>query len=91
MRSETAPLCSSIQDKGDAQSGDLLVKQKDQNVSIYATDDYLGRVSMATNFTLLLSKAKLADARTFTCMVVAGADIREFPVNVLINSKLHVF
>ncbi|XP_037533496.1 CD166 antigen homolog A [Nematolebias whitei] len=74
-------------DKGDAQSGDLLVKQKDQNVSNYATDDYLGRVSMATNFTLLLSKAKLADARTFTCMVVAASDIREFPVNVLINKS----
>ncbi|XP_013867850.1 activated leukocyte cell adhesion molecule b [Austrofundulus limnaeus] len=68
--------------KGDAQFGDLLVKQKDQNVSISATNDYRGRVNMDANFTLLLSEAKLTDERTFTCMVVAGADIHEFPVTV---------
>uniref|UniRef100_A0A8C2WN98 Activated leukocyte cell adhesion molecule b n=1 Tax=Cyclopterus lumpus TaxID=8103 RepID=A0A8C2WN98_CYCLU len=53
-------------------TGDLLVKQKNQNVSISATDEYKGRVSMA-----------LTDQRTFTCMVVTG-DITEYPVNVVI-------
>ncbi|KAM9358827.1 CD166 antigen homolog A-like [Symphorus nematophorus] len=71
-------------DKGDGLSGDLLVKQKNQNVSISATDEYRGRVSLAANSSLLLSAAKLTDQRTFTCMVVAGADIREFPVNLVI-------
>ncbi|XP_068441082.1 CD166 antigen homolog isoform X2 [Clinocottus analis] len=71
-------------DKGEGLPGDLLVKQKNQNVSISATDEYKGRVSMAANSSLLLSAAKLTDQRTFTCMVVAGADISEYPVNVLI-------
>ncbi|XP_039986060.1 CD166 antigen homolog isoform X2 [Xiphias gladius] len=71
-------------DKGEGLPGDLLVKQKNQNVSISATDEYKGRVSMAANSSLLLSAAKLADQRTFTCMVVTGADITEYPVNVVI-------
>uniref|UniRef100_A0A8C4EKP2 Activated leukocyte cell adhesion molecule b n=1 Tax=Dicentrarchus labrax TaxID=13489 RepID=A0A8C4EKP2_DICLA len=71
-------------DKGEGLPGDLLVKQKNQNVSISATDEYKGRVSMAANSSLLLSEAKLTDQRTFTCMVVAGADITEYPVNVVI-------
>ncbi|XP_074498400.1 CD166 antigen homolog A-like isoform X1 [Sebastes fasciatus] len=71
-------------DKGEGISGDLWVKTKDQNVSISATDEYKGRVSMAANFSLLLSEAKLTDQRTFICMVVAGADIAEYPVNVVI-------
>lgn len=69
-------------DKGVGLSGDLLVKQKNQSVSISATDEYKGRVSMAANSSLLLSEAELNDQRTFTCMVVADADIREYPVNV---------
>ncbi|XP_035011161.1 CD166 antigen homolog isoform X2 [Hippoglossus stenolepis] len=72
-------------DKGDGLAGDLLVKQKGQNTSIIATDDYKDRVNMAANCSLLLSEAKMTDQRTFTCMVVAGADITEYPVNVLIN------
>ncbi|XP_070827025.1 CD166 antigen homolog A-like isoform X1 [Chaetodon trifascialis] len=74
-------------DKGEGLSGDLLVKQKNQNVSISATDEYKGRVSMAANSSLLLSAAKLSDQRTFTCMVVAAADITEYPVNVVIYKK----
>lgn len=42
---------------------------------------------MANNSSLLLSAAKLTDQRTFTCMVVAGADITEYPVNVVIYSE----
>ncbi|KAK2847406.1 hypothetical protein Q5P01_010405 [Channa striata] len=71
-------------DKGEGLSGDLLVKRKNQNVSISATDEYRGRVSMAPNSSLLLSAAKLTDQRTYTCMVVAGVDITEYPVNVVI-------
>ncbi|XP_035536063.1 CD166 antigen homolog A-like [Morone saxatilis] len=71
-------------DKGEGLSGDLLVKQKNQNVSISATDGYKGRVSMAANISLLLSEAKLTDQRTFTCMVVTSEDITEYPVIVVI-------
>ncbi|XP_019114866.1 CD166 antigen homolog isoform X2 [Larimichthys crocea] len=71
-------------DKGEGLSGDLLVRQLNQNVAIIATDDYKSRVSMAENSSLLLTEAKLTDQRTFTCMVVAGADIPEYPVNVVI-------
>ncbi|XP_034557572.1 LOW QUALITY PROTEIN: CD166 antigen homolog [Notolabrus celidotus] len=71
-------------DKGEGLPGDLLVKQKNQNVSISATDEYKGRVSLAANSSLLLSEATLSDQRTFTCMVVAGADIAEYPVNMVI-------
>lgn len=42
---------------------------------------------MAANSSLLLSDAKLSDQRTFTCMVVVGADIAEYPVNVVVYSK----
>lgn len=42
---------------------------------------------MAENSSLLLTEAKLTDQRTFTCMVVAGADIPEYPVNVVIYSE----
>nr|XP_020510246.1 CD166 antigen homolog A-like isoform X2 [Labrus bergylta] len=72
-------------DKGQGVSGDLLVKQKNQNVSISATDEYKGRVSLAASSSLLLSAATLSDQRTFTCMVVASADISEYPVTVVIN------
>ncbi|XP_033952622.1 CD166 antigen homolog A-like isoform X1 [Pseudochaenichthys georgianus] len=72
-------------DKGEGLSGDLLVKWKDHNVSIMTTDEYRDRVSMAAKSSLLLSAAKLSDQRTFTCMVVAGVDITEYPVNVVIQ------
>uniref|UniRef100_H2SSX6 Activated leukocyte cell adhesion molecule b n=1 Tax=Takifugu rubripes TaxID=31033 RepID=H2SSX6_TAKRU len=68
----------------DGLAGDLLVKQRDQNTSIIANDEYKGRVSMAANFSLLLSDARLTDQRTFTCMVVAGANIVEYPVNIVV-------
>lgn len=54
---------------------------------IIANDEYKGRVSMAANSSLLLSNAKLTDQRTFTCMVVSGADIAEYPVNVVVYSE----
>ncbi|XP_010764362.1 CD166 antigen homolog isoform X2 [Notothenia coriiceps] len=73
-------------DKGEGLPGDLLVKGRDQNVSIMTTDEYKGRVSMAAKSSLLLSAAKLSDQRTFTCMVVSDiTDITEYPVNVVIQ------
>lgn len=80
-------LSSGPKDKGDGLSGDLLVKQRSQNASIIANDEYKGRVSMAANSSLLLSAAKLTDQRTFTCMMVAGANIVEYPVNVVVYSE----
>nr|XP_046245332.1 CD166 antigen homolog isoform X2 [Scatophagus argus] len=87
LKAEDAQLTKWKYDKGEGLSGDLLVKQKNQNVSISATDEYKGRVSMAENSSLLLSAVKLLDQRTFTCMVVAAADIAEYPVNVVIYKK----
>lgn len=71
-------------DKGEGLPGDLLVKRKGENVAITATDEYKDRVSMADNSSLLLSAAKLTDQRKYTCMAVVGADIMEYPINVVI-------
>lgn len=76
-----------FQNKGEGLSGDLLVKTKGQNFSVSADEEYKDRVSLAANFSLLLSGAKLSDQRTFTCMVVANADIAEYPVNMVIYSE----
>lgn len=84
-RATTSALCFVPQDKGEGLQGDLLVKQKDM-VNI-ASEEYKGRVSLADNSSLLLSEAKLSDQGTFTCMVVSGTDIPEYPVNVLIYSE----
>ncbi|XP_028321209.1 CD166 antigen homolog isoform X2 [Gouania willdenowi] len=73
-------------DKGEGVPGDLLVKNG-LNVSVSATDDYKGRVSMADNFSLLLSDATLSDQRKFTCMLVLRNDLTEHPVNVLIHKS----
>ncbi|XP_072248401.1 CD166 antigen homolog A-like isoform X2 [Leuresthes tenuis] len=69
-------------DKGEGLSGDLLVKKTNEDAKISATDEYEGRVSMAENSSLLLSAAKLSDQRTFTCMIVAASDIKEYPINL---------
>lgn len=83
VKSEDVLITKWKYDKGGL-PGDLLVKQKNQNASIIASDEYKDRVSIAANSSLLLSAAKLTDQRTFTCMVVASADIAEYPVNVVI-------
>uniref|UniRef100_A0A674EFV1 Activated leukocyte cell adhesion molecule b n=1 Tax=Salmo trutta TaxID=8032 RepID=A0A674EFV1_SALTR len=67
--------------------GDLLTQLKDQDASVIATDKYKDRVSMAENSSLLIAAATLKDEKTFTCMVVAGADISEYPVKLLIHSE----
>ncbi|KAM6933209.1 CD166 antigen homolog A-like isoform 2-T2 [Xenentodon cancila] len=72
-------------DKGEGLSGDLLVKQQNQDVAITATDEYKGRVNLTSNLSLRLSEAKLTDERIFTCMVVASGDITEYPVNLMVH------
>lgn len=67
--------------------GDLLVKKKNEDTVVTATDTYKGRVSMAANLSLLLADAKLSDQHTFTCMVLSGADIKEYPVNLVIQKS----
>lgn len=71
-------------DKGAGLIGDLLTKRGNESVSVSAGNEYKSRVSLASNSSLLLSEAKLSDQRTFTCMLVAGGDINEYPVNVVI-------
>uniref|UniRef100_A0A6Q2ZKU6 Ig-like domain-containing protein n=1 Tax=Esox lucius TaxID=8010 RepID=A0A6Q2ZKU6_ESOLU len=66
-------------------NGDLLTQLKDQNVSVMASNEYKDRVSMAENSSLLIAAATLKDEKTFTCMVVAGSDISEHPVKLLIR------
>ncbi|CAB1349031.1 unnamed protein product [Coregonus sp. 'balchen'] len=66
-------------------NGDLLTQLKDQEASVIATDKYKDRVSMAENSSLLIAAATLKDEKTFTCMVVAGTDISEYPVKLLIH------
>lgn len=84
LKAEDVLLIKWKYDKGEGLPGDLLVRQKDQEVSVSATDEYKGRVSMAANASLLLTAARLTDQRKFTCMVVAGADISEYPVHVVV-------
>jgi len=86
-RHVTSELWSLLQDKGEGLSGDLLVKKANEDTKISATDEYKDRVSMAENSSLLLSAAKLSDQRTFTCMVVAASDIKEYPINLEILSE----
>ncbi|XP_051933466.1 CD166 antigen homolog A-like isoform X2 [Hippocampus zosterae] len=84
VKAEDALITKWKYDKGDGLSGDLLVRKKTESVSINTTDEYKGRINMAANSSLLLSALKLSDQRTFTCMVVVGLDIDEYPVNVVV-------
>ncbi|XP_072548303.1 activated leukocyte cell adhesion molecule b isoform X2 [Salminus brasiliensis] len=67
----------------DRSTGDLL-KARGQNVTITADVEYLGRVSLTENLSLRIAQAKLSDQRMYTCMVVIGTDIFEYPVQVTI-------
>uniref|UniRef100_A0A3B3RB59 Ig-like domain-containing protein n=1 Tax=Paramormyrops kingsleyae TaxID=1676925 RepID=A0A3B3RB59_9TELE len=63
-------------EKDDGSNGDLLVKQSQKDeVTIQATGIYKDRVNMASNFSLLISRATLADQKTFTCINVGETDI----------------
>lgn len=71
-------------EKGDT-FGDLLVRQMGHNATITATGDYKDRVSLAQNSSLLISEGTLDDQKIFTCMVVGGTDIQEYPVQVIVH------
>lgn len=90
------PLLSSshaaLQEKDDGAPGDLMIKQthKDQAIDL-AKGDYANRVSIDDKLSLLITDASLSDQKTFTCMMVSESNIREFPVSVVVHSKLHFY
>ena len=78
-----------LQEKDDG-TGDLLIKQAHKDkATVQATDDYAQRVSIDDKFSLLIDQATLKDQKTFTCMVVSGVNLMEYPVTVVVHSKFH--
>uniref|UniRef100_A0A3Q2QC40 Activated leukocyte cell adhesion molecule b n=1 Tax=Fundulus heteroclitus TaxID=8078 RepID=A0A3Q2QC40_FUNHE len=71
-------------DKEPTVRGELLSKNKGDEVVITATDKFKGRVSLGANLSLLLSDAKLTDQHTFICMVVVKT-IDEHSVKLVIQ------
>ncbi|XP_053188025.1 CD166 antigen homolog A [Scomber japonicus] len=69
-------------------TGDLLIKQAHKDkATVQATDDYAQRVSIDDKFSLLIDQATLKDQKTFTCMVVSGVNLMEYPVTVVVHKK----
>uniref|UniRef100_A0A8D3C761 Activated leukocyte cell adhesion molecule a n=1 Tax=Scophthalmus maximus TaxID=52904 RepID=A0A8D3C761_SCOMX len=69
-------------------AGDLLIKQAHSDqATVQATDDYANRVSIDDKSNLLIAQATLKDQKTFTCMVVSGSNLMEFPVSVAVYKK----
>ncbi|XP_030632374.1 activated leukocyte cell adhesion molecule b [Chanos chanos] len=71
--------------KADGSSGDLIVKSRGQNATVSASEEYQDRVSVSEDLSLHIAKTTLTDEKVFTCMVVVGADILEFPIHVTIQ------
>ncbi|KAK3560645.1 hypothetical protein QTP86_014497 [Hemibagrus guttatus] len=69
----------------DGSNVDLLTKSQTQNASFSQIAEYQGRLVLTKDLNLQISQTKMTDQRTFTCMVVAGSDILEFPVDVTIE------
>uniref|UniRef100_A0A8D2ZPF9 Activated leukocyte cell adhesion molecule a n=1 Tax=Scophthalmus maximus TaxID=52904 RepID=A0A8D2ZPF9_SCOMX len=68
-------------------AGDLLIKQAHSDqATVQATDDYANRVSIDDKSNLLIAQATLKDQKTFTCMVVSGSNLMEFPVSVAVGT-----
>lgn len=75
-------------EKDDGTPGDLLIKQaRSDQATVQATDDYAQRVSIDDKLSLLISQASLRDQKTFTCMVVSGSNLMEYPVTVTIHKE----
>uniref|UniRef100_A0A3B3UI08 Activated leukocyte cell adhesion molecule b n=1 Tax=Poecilia latipinna TaxID=48699 RepID=A0A3B3UI08_9TELE len=72
-----------------SRSGDLLVKSKDKETVILATDEYKDRISLAANLSLLLTGAKLTDQHTFTCQALIttnfGPNIKDFSHALIVH------
>lgn len=86
-------LClATFQEKDDGTPGDLLIKQaRSEQATVQATDSYAQRVSIDDKFSLLITRASLKDQKIFTCMVVSETNLMEFPVSLIVYSKLVVF
>lgn len=80
-----------VQEKDDGTPGDLLIKQaRNDQATVQATDNYAQRVSIDDKFSLLITQASLKDQKTFTCMVVSDSNLMEFPISVVVHSKLNI-
>lgn len=75
------------QTKADGTIVDILTKSKSQAASFYPIVEYEGRLNLTKDLSLQISQAKMADQKTLTCIVVAGTEIFEYPVQVTIQSK----
>lgn len=80
-----------LQEKDDGTIGDLLIKQASQSkATVQATDGYAQRISINDDLSLLITQASLEDQKTFTCMVVSDVNLMEYPISVLVYSKLKI-
>lgn len=90
MQNHLNGFLATLQEKDDGTPGDLLIKQaRSEQATVQATDSYAQRVSIDDKFSLLITQASLTDQKTFTCMVVSDANLMEYPVSVLVYSKLN--
>ncbi|XP_017347039.1 CD166 antigen homolog [Ictalurus punctatus] len=71
--------------KADGTIVDILTKSKSQDASFYPIVEYEGRLNLTKDLSLQISQAKMADQKTLTCLVVAGTEIFEYPVQVTIQ------
>ncbi|XP_034068852.1 LOW QUALITY PROTEIN: CD166 antigen homolog A [Gymnodraco acuticeps] len=75
-------------EKDDGTPGDLLIKQaRSSEATVQATDQYAPRVSIDHKLSLRITQASLRDQKTFTCMVVSGSNLMEYPVTVSVCKK----
>ncbi|KAG9351538.1 hypothetical protein JZ751_022789 [Albula glossodonta] len=89
--SGTRPFCCVADeegDKADGSPGNILTQSTNTGeVNIQASDTYKDRVSIAFNASLIIANATLDDAKTFTCMVVAGGDVKEYAVDIEVHKR----
>ncbi|XP_042595320.1 CD166 antigen homolog A-like isoform X2 [Cyprinus carpio] len=64
--------------------GNILVKNQDQNTTVFSDVNYKNRVSIKQDFSLVITQVAMTDQRTFTCMVVLREDILEYPVQLAV-------
>lgn len=64
-----------------------LLRKSHQNIMFLQIEEYNGRINLTNTLALQIFKAKMADQKTFTCMVVTDGDVFEYPVEVIIESK----
>ncbi|KAM9384398.1 CD166 antigen homolog A isoform 2-T2 [Pholidichthys leucotaenia] len=68
--------------------GDLLIKHPNGGpATVQATDSYARRVSSDDKYSLHITQASLKDQRIFTCMVVSGSNLEEYPVSVVVHKE----